>query len=414
MTVRKSDDDVRLFSLTLPRPVAFAYVLSIIYNITFFMQFMATPYFLKSLGVSDTENGYIQTAFGVLQMCGAPLFGHVVQRFGIRFALYLCYGSTLISGILLYLSYDVSTLLLSRIPCIFMHGQQAHQTLLSLLTNPGQERTNAFGRMGLTFGLGFIFTPIFSMAASAVLSTGGPMLVSSALAVVPFLVLEFCINRSSYENVESDAATESKEHLGISNVVRILNRPGVLNVMFKKNAPIVPMLLVFAIMQLHLIEKFQADQQTGYLIQMITGVCIMFSNGFGVIWMRKKFTEQTLLFIGMIFFSVAFFLFFFFNWLWMIIVIMPFISFGMSLVATVADSLLTALVSENEQGLVLGLATSFNSMVRTFAPTISGFILDTYGFSTFAIIGSISTACGHAVMFLYPLDESLLRKRKNE
>jgi hypothetical protein len=42
--------------------------------------------------------------------------------------------------------------MLSRIPTIFLHGQQAHQALLAALTKPGQERTNAFGRMGFTFG----------------------------------------------------------------------------------------------------------------------------------------------------------------------------------------------------------------------------------------------------------------------
>ncbi|VDO26781.1 unnamed protein product [Heligmosomoides polygyrus] len=140
----------------------------------------------------------------------------------------------------------------------------------------------------------------------------------------------------------------------------------------------------------------------------------MFSNGFGVIWLRKRFAEQTLLLIGMVFFSVAFALFFFFHRLWMIVVIMPFISFGMSLVATVSDSLLTTLVSEKEQGLVLGVATSFNSLVRTFAPTISGYILEEFGFATFAVIGSLSTAAGHAFIFLFPLQESLLRKSKAE
>ncbi|KAK5973827.1 MFS domain-containing protein, partial [Trichostrongylus colubriformis] len=295
-------DDVRLFSVTLPRPIAFTYLLSILYNITFFMQFMATPYFLKSLGVSDTENGYIQTLFGILQMCGAPLFGTIVQKFGIRFALHLCYGSTMISGILLYLSYDVKTLMISRIPCLFMHGQQGHQTLLSALTDPGKERTNAFGRMGLTFGLGFIFTPIFSFISTSFFSVSGPILVSAVLCIVPSLVLENCIERSSYENCRSEECEKPLQSMNVSNVVRILNKPGVLNVMFKKNAPILPMLLVFAIMQLYLVERFQADVNTGQAIQMMTGVCIMFSNGFGVIWMRKKFSEQTLLFIGMIFF----------------------------------------------------------------------------------------------------------------
>ncbi|ETN85443.1 hypothetical protein NECAME_06396 [Necator americanus] len=47
---------------------------------------------------------------------------------------------------------DLKTVLLSRIPCILMQGQQGHQILISSLTVSGQERTNAFGRMGFVHG----------------------------------------------------------------------------------------------------------------------------------------------------------------------------------------------------------------------------------------------------------------------
>ncbi|ETN85442.1 transporter, major facilitator family protein [Necator americanus] len=360
-TERDPYGTVTLFSVTLPIPIAFAYLLSVLYNVTFFMQFFTTPYLLKSLGISDTENGYVQTLFGLLQMCGSPFFGYIVQRFGVRMSLFICYGSTMLSGVLLFFSNDLSTVFLSRIPCIFMHGQQGHQTLLSALTSPGKERTNAFGRMGLTFGLGFVITPIFCIIFTKLFSESAPIIASAVFCVLPFLVLECCLDRRSYEEHQSEVAIESETNMSITNVVRILNRPGVLNVMFKKNAPIVPMLLIFSIMH-----------------------------------------------------TISFVMFFFFYRLWMIIIIMPFISFGMSLVATVADSLLTALVAENEQGLVLGVATSFNSFVRVFAPTISGYMLETFGFSSFALIGSLSTAIGHLIIFMFPLNENLLRKRKTD
>lgn len=80
-----------------------------------------------------------------------------------------------------------------------MHGQQAHQTLLSALTTPGKERTSAFGRMGLTFGIGFIFVPIFSIAATKLGGDLAPLLVSAALCALPSLVLETCIEKKSYE-----------------------------------------------------------------------------------------------------------------------------------------------------------------------------------------------------------------------
>lgn len=49
--------------------------------------------------------GYFQTLFGFVQMIGGPLFGYMIQKFGIRWALHLCYFSTVLSGISLYYSY---------------------------------------------------------------------------------------------------------------------------------------------------------------------------------------------------------------------------------------------------------------------------------------------------------------------
>lgn len=43
--------------LSLPRPILFTYVLSILYNVTFFMQFVTMPYLIKGLGISDSSNG---------------------------------------------------------------------------------------------------------------------------------------------------------------------------------------------------------------------------------------------------------------------------------------------------------------------------------------------------------------------
>lgn len=58
------------------------------------------------------------------------------------------------------------------------------------------------------------------------------------------------------------------------------------------------------------------------------------------------------------------FTFVFFNF-WMLLVIMPFVSLGMSVVATCADSLLTALVDESEQVRSF-LLVQFHSLFTVF------------------------------------------------
>ncbi|VDL64192.1 unnamed protein product [Nippostrongylus brasiliensis] len=348
-------DESKIYFAMNPNPIHCAYLLFIMYNVAFIMQLITVPYFIKSMGISDIENGYVQTTFGAFRMLGAPLFGRIVQQFGIRFGLHLCYAATLISGVLLYLSYDITSLLFSRIPCMCMHGQQAHQVLISQLTNPGQERTNAFCRMGLAFGLAFVLVPAISMIFVSVTFVSGPILLSSAIAAVPLLICDFCIDPSAYENSNSSMSAEVVRPSTVSTITCVLSRPGVLNVIFKKITPFVPMILISSVLE-----------------------------------------------------TVAFVLFFLFCRLWMIVIIMPFIAIGLSLVDAAADSLLTTLVSEDEQCLILGVVTSFNSLVRTVAPTVSSYILNKHGFSTLGLIGVLSTACGQAAVFLLPLDEKLL------
>ncbi|VDK25413.1 unnamed protein product [Anisakis simplex] len=127
-------------SASISAPLLLTYSLSLLYNISFFIQMIILPYLAKQLEISDTDIGLIQTFFGVLQMIGGPIFGFLIRRFGIRKALILCYTSTIISSLLKFTS--KFSLYVSIIPSIFMHGQQAHQTLLSMITTAGKERTN--------------------------------------------------------------------------------------------------------------------------------------------------------------------------------------------------------------------------------------------------------------------------------
>ncbi|KIH59583.1 hypothetical protein ANCDUO_10179 [Ancylostoma duodenale] len=82
----------------------------------------------------------------------------------------------------------------------------------------------------------------------------------------------------------------------------------------------------------------------------------------------------------------------------------------MSLVTTAADSLLTTLVNENEQALVLAVATTFHSFVRTFAPAASGLLLEKFDFAIFPLLGSLSTALGHVAILFFPIRESPVKK----
>ncbi|EGT41131.1 hypothetical protein CAEBREN_06675 [Caenorhabditis brenneri] len=169
--------------------------------------------------------------------------------------------------------------------------------------------------MGLTFGIGFIFVPIFSIAATKIGGDLAPLLVSAALCVLPSIVLETCIERKSYEHdISVDESNGPAPQINITNVVRILQKPGVLNVMAKKNGGVISFLMIIAVLN----------------------------------------------------------------------------------------------------GIVLGTATSLNSLVRTFSPLFAGSLLQNYGFQSLTLLGVFGSLLAIGLMIVSPVDENLIKKHKTE
>lgn len=357
---------------------------------------MILPYIAKSNGLTDSEFGILQTFFGVLQMIGGPIFGFLTRRFGIRNAILLCYASTALSATVKFAATERTGLYVSTLPSVLMHGQQAHQTLLSALTRPGQERTNAFGRMGITFGIGFILTPIISSLTSVLFGKASILITSAMISVIAIYVLLWHLNQEAYEikteNKGNFRSEKERRDTNVRLIVEIVVRPGVFSVLIKKVGLITPMILFTSVIQIHLINAFQVTPEINSFIQVFVGLLVMIINGFVIIKLRERFNEEILLlfgaaasFVGNILLTQLFAL-------WMLFVALPFMCLGMSLIGTVCDSMLTAAVNVDEQGLVLGTANMANSVTRTFAPAIAGYMLEHFGFPIFGCLGATTSA----------------------
>jgi hypothetical protein len=70
---------------------------------------------------------------------------------------------------------------------------------------------------------------------------------------------------------------------------------------------------------------------------------------------------------------------------------------GMSLLGTVCDSQLTAVVPVVDHGTVLGFSHSLNALVRTLSPSIGGVLLEYVGFASFGCIGVMCSLAAGAL-----------------
>uniref|UniRef100_A0A0M3IU95 MFS domain-containing protein n=1 Tax=Ascaris lumbricoides TaxID=6252 RepID=A0A0M3IU95_ASCLU len=349
---------IPLTSKMIRTSIVIAYSLSVLYNVSFFSQMTMLPYIVKRLTISDIDFGLLQTFFGVMQMLGGPLYGYLIRRIGIRSALILCYSCTIASSLMTFASmarlpFDKSSLYMSMLPSIFMHGQQGHQTLLSALTTPGKERTNAFSRMGITFGLGFIFTPLLTTISRKLFTDEAPLITSAIISAIAIYIVVVYLRlekpNDDKEEMKNEDESEKKRKVTIEVIVNIARRPGVAMTFAKKCALITPMLLTISITQIYMIKTFQLTPEMNSFIQIFVGVIIMFNNGFVVVWLRQRFNEEFLLTMGATTFLIGNVLHTQWYKLWIVFCTIPFTCLGMSIVGTVADSLLTSLVHVDEQ-----------------------------------------------------------------
>uniref|UniRef100_A0A915DV73 Major facilitator superfamily (MFS) profile domain-containing protein n=1 Tax=Ditylenchus dipsaci TaxID=166011 RepID=A0A915DV73_9BILA len=316
------------------------------------------------------------------------------------------------SAIGLYSCMDVSSMVISRLPCLLMHGQQAHQSLLANLTKPGKQRTKAFGRLGLTFGLGFVFTPLLSKLSSVMgFGERAPLLTAVAICLLALALLCFFIpdrnqavkQEEEEEVIKGETSVASVPNINMSSLTGVLKRPNVLNLILQKNAAVAPALLIFSVLQLDLINRFSITSSGNSLLQIFIGVNIMMTNTVGISWMRSKFAEPVLVRLGLSAFIFTYVQFCWFHHLWQLAPMMMSMCFAMTLVGTVADSLLTSAVQFEQQGIVLGISTSMNSLVRTFSPALAGYLLQSYGIASIGFIGGLSTSAALLLHLLQPL-----------
>ena len=202
--------------------------------------------------------------------------------------------------------------------------------------------------------------------------------------------------------------------------MRIMRYPNVWQLFALKNLATIPLFLFLSIFQLHLINAFDVSPETNSMITMLIGVCITLANGFAVVALRAYFSESHLLLIGIVDLCFTFTSMIFFYRLWMVIIIMPGIchqnaivssldlgmALGMSLVGIASDSQLTSFVPQFDHGTVLGMSHSLNALTRTLSPSIGGYLLEYFGFSSFGCIGVI---CSLIAVALWTIHSNSMR-----
>src|SRR5215208_4761629 len=126
------------------------------------------PLFAARFGATPLMIGILQATYPLMQFVGAPILGHLSDRFGRKPVLIASQIGTLAGFILLGFANTLLLLFLSRIiDGLSGANISTAQAAISDSTNE-KTRTQGLGLIGAAFGMGFILGPVIAFIVLAV------------------------------------------------------------------------------------------------------------------------------------------------------------------------------------------------------------------------------------------------------
>jgi DHA1 family tetracycline resistance protein-like MFS transporter len=351
------------------------------------------PYYAETYGATQLIIGLLVASYAAAQLVGAPLLGRLSDRYGRRPVLLLSVAGTLVGFLLLGLAEPlgkflsslfapqsanfiiVLILFLSRIIDGLTGGNiTVAQAYITDVTDE-QNRAKGLGLIGAAFGLGFIIGP----AAGGALSQWGyslPAFAAAAIAFVNLLAIFFFLPESL--PLERRVSLNQRPSFSFAALWQALNRPVVgplLHLRFFFG-------LAFATFQTIFAVYAQAiglgPQTTGWVLAYVGLLTVVVQGGLmGII--TRRFTENWLIITGLWMMTGALLAWALTTNLFMLLIVILPLSLSGGVLNTVLQSSLSKSVTREEVGGILGISTSIEAVTRVIAPSVGGFLMQSFG-----------------------------------
>jgi MFS transporter, DHA1 family, tetracycline resistance protein len=344
------------------------------------------PFYAESFGASAFAIGLLGTSFSLMQFLFSPIWGRWSDRVGRKPIILVGLLGSCLSYVTMALAGSLTLLFIARIVGgIAGANIPTAQAYIADITTP-ENRAKGMGMVGAAFGLGFIFGPAIGGLLSRY-SPETPMWCAAALCLGNFIAAWFLLP-------ESRRATSSTKTLGRMEAFRHAMRQ--------------PTLLLILSLYFIVTMAFSAFEATfalfsearfgftaasiGFLFAFI-GLILATIQGVLVGRVVKRVGERRLIPIAIFLISLSIGLIPFVWNVPTLLVALGFLAVGMGFNNPSLSSMVSKLSHEDDQGGILGLASSLASLGRVVGPAWGGYLYDAYGMTTPYI-------CAAALMFV--------------
>jgi DHA1 family tetracycline resistance protein-like MFS transporter len=273
------------------------------------------------------------------------------------------------------------------------------QAYISDVTKP-EDRAKSFALIGIAFGMGFLIGPGISGYLSQ-FSYQYPIFAAAALSATSILATYFLLP-SSRPQAADDATPRKFTVLDWGNYARYFRQKDLAPRLWQFFAFTMAFSIFMSGFPLFAERRYMwqghrfGPKEVGYVYAYLGVLGVILQGGL-IGRLVKAFGELTLVRAGFFFGMLGLAVLGFTYSIPLLLVVTAISSSGTGVVRPVLTSLITQKAGRSEQGVVLGLTQSLNSISAIIAPAIGGFLIDHSWLSGWALLAA--AICGTALLF---------------
>lgn len=353
------------------------------------------PYFVTHFGASPLVLGLLASTFSLCQLVSGPIWGNLSDRLGRKWVLIISQIGATIGWTMLAFAPNMWIVFLARILEGASGGNIGITQAYAADVVRSDERARAFGLIGAMFALGMIFGPAGSGFLFAHYGFKAPFLAAAALQLLTLLLTVFLLPES---RKPVDLETTSVD---FGEIAKNFAKPHLRPLLLQKLALSLSLYGWFVVIALYLKGQLHFTlPQTGYYFSLfaVLGAIV---NIFGVGTFSKRLGDRQMSTLGLGSLVAGFALVPFVHAIPLLVVSMTLFSFGMALANSGVTAMISNASTDREQGTVLSVASSLDSIAGVVSPPISTLTLTAFGPAYSGIESTIFSAVALLLGFVH-------------
>jgi len=356
------------------------------------------PFYAQSMHASDLMVGFLFSSYALCQLIAGPVLGKLSDHYGRKPLLILSQIGTLIGFIVLALSHQLWLVFLSRIIDGVTAGNLSlAQAYIADVTAP-EKRAQSFGVIGIAFGVGFTIGP----GISGELARFGyvyPILAACALSFTSILCTTFLLPGKVQPPPGESLPPTPAERASIfhpGQYIAYFRRPGLGNLFLQFLCFVFSFSTFFAGFALFSQARLRyGPTQVGHVLLAI-GVLGILLQGKALGWMVDKFGESRVAQAGFLSAGVSGTAISLVTNTAGMVATAGGLSMGSGMVRAPVTSLITQKAGKHEQGVILGITQSLQSIAQIVSPPIATGLIGLRLENAWAFVAGGFMLCGLA------------------